>query len=192
MNVNVSGWASFAQGLPCRQASLIRWKLQQFKGVGWGGSSVDKWGGTASLSVPLNDEQIPFGCVSVVDGNIGGVAFVIDNDLKNYPVDGDIEGEFFESEIAAGEVANPWFAGELVEESLRSQGIGRQQEQFLIEQCRKLADAGKWSYLRRRLWLFTEREPLSFLPEMYERWGWKLHRTFFYDGLQRWVMYYDF
>jgi GNAT superfamily N-acetyltransferase len=192
MTLTVLGWAQFAQGLMCRQASLIRWKLLQFKKVGWGGSDVAKWGGTASISVPLNDEQVPFGCVSVVNGDIAGVAFVIDNDLKNYPVDGEIDGEFIEPEVATGEIANPWFAGELVEEQLRGQGIGKQQEQFVIEQARKLADAGKWSYPRRRLWLFTEREPLHFLPEMYERWGWKLHRTFFYDGLQRWVMYYDF
>lgn len=204
MTVTVQGWAAFADGDRAKHSALIAWKLSEFQKVGWGGSSIAKWGGTASVDAPLSDNQIPLGCVSIVDGNIGGVAFIIDDDLKNYPVDGVIPDEFVEQDSASGEVANPWFAGELVVEHLRGSarkpgetdeqrlGLGRKQEQWVIAQATKMADAGEWPYAQRRIWLFTEREPLAFLPEMYMGWGWKLHRTFKYDGLQRWVLFKDF
>lgn len=117
---------------------------------------------------------------------------MINDDLRYYPVDGDIEGEFIQPERPSGEFANPWFAGELIEEKHRGNGIGRKQEQWIIAQAKKLADTGLWPYPRRRLWLFTEREPLDFLPEMYERWGWIVHRQIFFDGQMRWVMYKEF
>ncbi len=204
MPIQVQGWSAFAEGDREKHAALIDWKLGEFKKVGWGGVNVAKWGGTASVDVPLSDEQIPFGCVSTVDGHISGVAFIIENDLKNYPVEGVLPDEFVEQNTATGEVANPWFAGELVVEHLRGKarlpgetdeqrlGLGRKQEQWIIAQAAKLADAGQWPYAQRRIWLFTEREPLDFLPEMYIGWGWKLHRSFYYDGLQRWVLYKDF
>jgi hypothetical protein len=192
MAVNVQGWVAFADGDRAKLSALIDWKLSEFKKVGWGGSKVSKWGGTASVDVPLSDNQVPVGCVSTVDGNISGVSFIIDNDLKNYPVDGVIPDEFVGEETVSGEVANPWFAGHLVHEDQRRLGLSRKQEQWVIAQAKKMADAGEWPYAQRRIWLFTEREPLAFLPEMYMGWGWKLHRTFKYDGLQRWVLFKDF
>ncbi len=204
MSASVQGWAAFADGDRAKQQALIDWKLTEFKKVGWGGATVSKWGGTATVDIPLSDTQIPLGCVSTVDGNISGVAFIINDDLNNYPVDGVVPDEFVGEEKVSGEVANPWFAGELVVEHLRGSarkpgetdeqrlGLGRKQEQWIIAQAKGMADAGIWPYAQRRIWLFTEREPLAFLPEMYMGWGWQLHRTFKYDGLQRWVLFKDF
>jgi hypothetical protein len=203
MSATVQGWSAFANGDRAKHQALIDWKLSEFKKVGWGGTKVAKWGGTASADISLSDMQIPLGCVATVDGNIGGVAFLINDDLKNYPVGGVIPDVFVGEETVSGEVANPWFAGFLVAEHLRGGerkpgeadeerlGLGSQQEQWIVEQARKMVNAGEWPYAQHRIWLFTEREPLPYLPEMYMAWGWRLHRTFMYEGLQRWVLYLD-
>ncbi len=188
------GWAEFVKREPDPTMShkkLIAWKLERFKEVDWGGASF-KWGATGNAELPLDDGRVPLGCVSLVGDELAGVAFIIDDDLANYPVHGGITEPFVADQQVFGECANPWFAGHLVDERYRRSGLGRQQEKWLIGHAALCADLGRWPYPRRRLWSFTERQPLAWLPEMYQRSGWQVHRTFQYQGLQRWVLYFDF
>ena len=202
--VITQSWLDYTQGDSERHRELVGWKLSRFARVGWSGLNPIKWGGTATLNLPLSDERTPIGGVALVDGQIGGMAFLIENDLPNYPVDGPLPEPFTGKDPISSDAANPWLAGLLVDEDLRrspkefdpsAEGrlrLGRQLEQWIIAKAKSLADSGQWPYPQRRLWLFTEREPYAFLPEMYARWGWQQHRSFDYKDLRRWVMYKDF
>ncbi len=202
--VVTQSWTEYAQGNPERHGELVGWKISRFVREGWGGSDPTKWGGTATLTIPLSDERTPIGGVALIDGQIGGMAFLIENDLPNYPVDGALSEPFTGKDPISCDAANPWLAGMVVDEHWRSSPeeidsvsedrlrVGHQLEKWIVAKAKSLADSGLWPYPRRRLWLFTEREPHAFLPGMYIRWGWHQHRSFDYKGLRRWVMYKDF
>lgn len=187
--IEIMSWSEAIVHGRTTQEELISFKLSNFRALGWGGTTVSKWHGTADASIPL-DDRLPLACVSFVDGVLAGMSFVITNDLPNYPMNTPI-AETFVGDTPVTDAANPWFAGHFVNEKFSRLGVSRLQEAWVIEQSRNLYAEGRWPSSDSRLWLFTEREPIAFLPEMYERLGWKLHRTFLYKGVMRWVMYKD-
>ena len=188
-NIEVMSWAEAIASGRVTQEELVSFKLTNFATLGWGGRTISKWRGTADASIPL-DDQLPVACVSFVDGELAGMSFVIVNDLDNYPMSGSIPETFIGDTLVA-DAANPWFAGHFVNDKFRLIGVARAQEAWTVDASKKLYAAGLWPYKDPRLWLFTEREPMDFLPEMYERSGWTTHRTFIYDGLMRWAMFLD-
>lgn len=189
MTTEILTWNDAIKAGKSTQAELIALKLENFANLGWGGTNVNKWRGTASPNIGL-DDQLPVGVVSYVDGQLAGMSFIIADDLPNYPLDGHIP-ETFTGEVPVENAANPWFAGHFVDPNFRRLGVARLQEAKVVEMAKELYNSGKWFSTDSRIWLFTEREPMDFLPEMYERSGWVTHRTFVYDGLMRWVMFID-
>src|SRR5271155_4780258 len=144
MALRILGWAEHAREAPLNHQSLIAWKLPQFHAVGWGGTSA-KWGGTATIDKPLSDFEVPVGCVAFEGTEIAGMAFLVDGDLPNYPVNLDqvLAVPFTGQDPVQGEVAGPWLSGMVVDSRFRSgvkigdtrdganPGVGRQLEQFI-------------------------------------------------------------
>lgn len=192
MNIQIMGWAEFTQGNLAAQIRLINWKVNRYKLVGWYGVSERRYGGGANPNIPLNDWRLPIGCLAIVDGTPAGCAFLGHKDFCNYPVEGQLKEPFTDLVPVNGEIADPWLVGLYVDQPYRKLGIARRIESWLIQQAVLMAERGLWSYSRRRLWLSTERKQLTFLPEMYERWGWTVHRNFMHYDMHRWVMYKDF